>query len=75
MLAEHVSGSVDAFVDEMNARAEELGMIRTMFTSPNGLDDTGYSSAADGRQFSTAATRALNDTVGISPADLGAYPT
>ena len=46
-LAEHVSGSVDAFVEDMNARAEELGMMRTMFTSPNGLDDTGYSSAAD----------------------------
>jgi serine-type D-Ala-D-Ala carboxypeptidase (penicillin-binding protein 5/6) len=46
-LAEHVSGSVDAFVDDMNARADQLGMTRTMFTSPNGLDDTGYSSAAD----------------------------
>ena len=46
-LAEHVSGSVDAFVDDMNARAGQLGMTRTMFTSPNGLDDSGYSSAAD----------------------------
>jgi D-alanyl-D-alanine carboxypeptidase (penicillin-binding protein 5/6) len=56
-LAEHVSGSVDAFVDEMNARAEELEMTRTMFTSPSGLDDTGYSSAADLVRLTRAAYR------------------
>jgi len=54
-LAEHVSGSVDAFVDDMNARAEQLGMTRTLFTSPNGLDDTGYSSAADLVRLTRAA--------------------
>ena len=31
----------------MNERAEQLGMPHTRFTSPNGLDDDGYSSAAD----------------------------
>jgi serine-type D-Ala-D-Ala carboxypeptidase (penicillin-binding protein 5/6) len=56
-LAEHVSGSVDAFVDDMNARAEQLGMTRTMFTSPNGLDDAGYSSAADLVRLTRAAYR------------------
>jgi serine-type D-Ala-D-Ala carboxypeptidase (penicillin-binding protein 5/6) len=56
-LAEHISGSVDAFVDDMNARAEQLGMTRTMFTSPNGLDDTGYSSAADLVRLTRAAYR------------------
>jgi serine-type D-Ala-D-Ala carboxypeptidase (penicillin-binding protein 5/6) len=56
-LAEHLSGSVDAFVDDMNARAEQLGMTRTMFTSPNGLDDTGYSSAADLVRLTRAAYR------------------
>ena len=56
-LAEHVSGSVDAFVDDMNARAEQLGMTRTMFTSPNGLDDTGFSSAADLVRLTRAAYR------------------
>jgi serine-type D-Ala-D-Ala carboxypeptidase (penicillin-binding protein 5/6) len=56
-LAEHVSGSVDAFVEDMNTRAEELGMTRTMFTSPNGLDDTGYSSAADLVRLTRAAYR------------------
>lgn len=56
-LAEHVSGSVDAFVDAMNARAEQLGMTRTMFASPNGLDDTGYSSAGDLVRLTRAALR------------------
>jgi len=56
-LAEHVSGSVDAFVDDMNARAEQLGMSRTMFASPNGLDDAGYSSAADLVRLTRAAYR------------------
>jgi serine-type D-Ala-D-Ala carboxypeptidase (penicillin-binding protein 5/6) len=56
-LAEHVSGSVDAFVDDMNARAERLGLSRTMFASPNGLDDEGYSSAGDLARLTRAAYR------------------
>jgi serine-type D-Ala-D-Ala carboxypeptidase (penicillin-binding protein 5/6) len=46
-LAEHVAGGVDAFVDMMNRRSRELGLTDTRFASPNGLDDTGYSTAAD----------------------------
>lgn len=46
-LAEHVSGSVEAFVRSMNALAERLGMRHTRFFSPNGLDDRGYSTAHD----------------------------
>jgi serine-type D-Ala-D-Ala carboxypeptidase (penicillin-binding protein 5/6) len=46
-LAEHVAGSVEAFVDGMNRRARELGLPDTRFASPNGLDDSGYSSARD----------------------------
>lgn len=46
-LAEHVSGSVAAFVGDMNRRAHRLGMADTQFFSPNGLDDRGYSSARD----------------------------
>lgn len=37
MLAEGVSGSVEAFVAEMNATARRLGMSRTRFVNPNGL--------------------------------------
>ena len=46
-LAEHVGGSVDGFVDGMNRRARRLGARDTRFASPNGLDDTGYSTARD----------------------------
>jgi serine-type D-Ala-D-Ala carboxypeptidase (penicillin-binding protein 5/6) len=41
------AGSVSAFVDQMNVRAKALGMSRTRFASPHGLDDGGRSSAAD----------------------------
>jgi D-alanyl-D-alanine carboxypeptidase (penicillin-binding protein 5/6) len=36
-LAEHTAGSVEAFVDLMNYRAQELGMINTQFHSVHGL--------------------------------------
>lgn len=54
-LADHVSGSQGRFVDLMNARARELGMRRTRFRSPNGLDDRGYSTARDLVTLSRAA--------------------
>jgi D-alanyl-D-alanine carboxypeptidase (penicillin-binding protein 5/6) len=56
-LAEHLAGSVDAFVQEMNRRAHALGMRRTRFASPNGLDDTGYSTAGDLVTLTRAAER------------------
>lgn len=37
MLAESVGGSVEGFVDKMNATAKKLGMSRTRFVNPNGL--------------------------------------
>jgi D-alanyl-D-alanine carboxypeptidase (penicillin-binding protein 5/6) len=46
-LAEHVSGSVEAFVEDLNDRMAELGLGNTSFASPNGLDDAGYSTARD----------------------------
>lgn len=46
-LAEHVSGTVEAFVKDMNARVRELGLRNSRFTSPNGLDDRGYSTGRD----------------------------
>ena len=46
-LAEHVAGSVEAFVAGMNRRARQLGLQDTEFASPNGLDDSGYSTARD----------------------------
>ncbi|MBR5514930.1 MAG: D-alanyl-D-alanine carboxypeptidase, partial [Clostridia bacterium] len=39
-MAEHLSGSEEAFVEQMNQKAEELGMEHTSFENTNGLDDT-----------------------------------
>ncbi len=47
-LAAGVSGSRAAFVDEMNARAEKLGLQDTSYANPIGLDDpANYSTARD----------------------------
>lgn len=47
-LAEHVSGTQDAFVEKMNQRAKELKMDNTHFVNSNGLDaENHYSSARD----------------------------
>jgi serine-type D-Ala-D-Ala carboxypeptidase (penicillin-binding protein 5/6) len=46
-LADHVSGTETRFEAAMNARARQLGMDDSRFRSPNGLDDSGYSTARD----------------------------
>lgn len=47
-MAEHIAGSVDAFVGLMNQRAAELGMTNSNFVTPNGLhDENHYMSARD----------------------------
>ncbi|MCI8374527.1 MAG: D-alanyl-D-alanine carboxypeptidase [Lachnospiraceae bacterium] len=47
-LAEHVAGSVEAFADLMNQKAEELGCTNTHFVNPHGLhDENHYTSAHD----------------------------
>ena len=38
-MAEHLAGSEDAFVEQMNKRARELGMNDTNFVNCTGLDD------------------------------------
>ena len=47
-MAEFLEGSELAFIEKMNARAQELGMTNTHFANTNGLDaDDHYSSARD----------------------------
>ncbi|MEH2930108.1 serine hydrolase [Candidatus Ventrimonas sp. KK005] len=41
-LAEHVSGSVEAFAQLMNARARELGCTNTNFVNPHGLNNADH---------------------------------
>ena len=48
VLAENISGSTADFVMDMNARAFDLGMRGTVFTTPQGYDDeNAYSTAHD----------------------------
>ena len=47
LVARQVSGSVDAFVAEMNRTARALGMAHTTYTDPSGYDDGTVSTALD----------------------------
>ncbi len=47
-IAEHLGGTVEAFADEMNQRARQLGCKHTHFVNPHGLHDPEhYASACD----------------------------
>ena len=47
-MAEHLEGSVEAFVKRMNDKAKELGLNDTAYKNPHGLDEDGhYSTAKD----------------------------
>ncbi len=75
-LAEHVSGSVPAFVDEMNDRADELELRDTRFANPHGLDQAGHhSSAADLSALARTAMAdpAFRSIVGLRSVTLPAY--
>jgi len=50
-LAEHISGSEEAFVKRMNERARELGMENTSFENTNGLDDTAVNHLTSARDI------------------------
>jgi len=56
-VAEHVSGSQDAFVALMNEKAAALGMKNTHFTDPSGLSEDAYSTASDMSLLVMAALR------------------
>jgi D-alanyl-D-alanine carboxypeptidase len=57
-LALHVGGgSIERFVDLMNAKARELGLYDTHFENPHGLDESGHASSA--RDTTTLARYAL----------------
>jgi len=52
-IAEHVGGNEENFVAMMNEKAKEIGMSRTLFRNPTGLDEK------DGGNVSTAYDMAL----------------
>lgn len=48
IIADHVGGSVDAFIGMMNRKAAEIGAVNTQFANPHGLfDEQNYSTAYD----------------------------
>lgn len=71
ILAEAVSGSISAFVDEMNAKAKELGCENTHFANTNGLHDPQhYTSAWDLYLITKAAMKhdlflTISDTANV----------
>lgn len=55
-IAEHISGSQEAFAKLMNEKAAELGMTHSSFSNPNGLDaEDHYSTARDMAVLACAA--------------------
>ncbi len=58
-LAEGVGGSVDRFVEMMNAQAKALGMKASAFKNPEGLTVAGHVTTA--RDLATLATRLMHD--------------
>jgi D-alanyl-D-alanine carboxypeptidase len=75
-VAEGVSGSVEAFADEMNAAAARLGLRESHFVNPNGLPDTRQvSSARDMAMIGRALLKEFpeeSDLFGIGALQLGA---
>ncbi len=56
IVAEHIAGSVEAFVEMMNQKAQALGCENTHFTNTHGLhDDNHYTTAYDMYLFTKAA--------------------
>jgi len=45
-MAEHISGSQELFVEQMNKRAKELGMNDTCFKNCHGIDEDGHVTSA-----------------------------
>jgi len=47
-IAEHIGGSIDKFVEMMNAKAQKLGAVNTHFANPHGLhSENHYTTAYD----------------------------
>lgn len=58
-LAEGVGGSVERFVEMMNAQAKVLGMLSTGYKNPEGLTEPGHTTTA--RDLSILARRLMSD--------------
>ncbi len=59
VLAEGIAGSVESFVDLMNAKARELGLTKSVFRNPTGWPDPEHRMSA--RDIATLARRLIQD--------------
>ena len=59
VLAEGISGSVEAFVEQMNIKAKELGLTSSYFKNPTGWPDPEHRMSA--RDIATLARRIIRD--------------
>ena len=59
VLAEAISGSVEAFVEKMNTRAKELGLSNTNFENPTGLDDNTINHVTSARDIAIMSRELL----------------
>lgn len=73
-IAEHVGGSVEGFAEMMNQRARELGMIRTQFDNPHGLDATGHVTTAEDMLVLALAAMQRQDFRDIVAAQIVVFP-
>ena len=65
-VAEGVSGSVEAFADEMNADAQKIGLHESHFVNPNGLHNAAHwSSARDMAMVARALLREFPERAGL----------
>ena len=72
ILAEHVSGSTAAFVEAMNAKAQQLGCAGTSFLNANGVEPAGQTCARD----LAVIIRALTDSTAVrTPFSVASYTT
>lgn len=77
-LGEHTGGTMPAFVSQMNAEAAALGLDRTHYANPHGLDAPGhYSSSADIAALARIAMKSaeFRRIVAIESITLPAYGT
>lgn len=58
-LAEHISGSVEAFAKQMNLAAKRIGVINSRFVNPNGMPDGRHHSTA--YDLAVLATEAMRN--------------
>lgn len=76
MLANYVNSDIDAFIDSMNAKAKEIGMMNTTFTGPSGAVSRDYAGYYNPKKYSLTDPNqtTARDLAKLSIALLKNYP-